>query len=258
MVFHGKRLEFFHRTDAFRRFDRSRRGKASIRMQQACKRHAGKRLVAESIFVGVLGFGQSNFGTQAFRLANLTTFFKLLGAVQMFFKIFLGRLAHHDKFFAQAKREILCRHIHEDRILRHLKFGLAGVHVLLGGIVCRINLETRKDGPYNSEAGVKEPIVLHLHVEIGILDLFSRFLPFALGHLHSGIVCILAIHDTAPDIGGLGIHISLGRFFVHAGGHRLRNRFLVCFRISAVVGGKVSLRISGSTRDIGKWLLNTP
>ena len=57
MLFNSESLEFFHRTDTFRRFHGSRRGKTRVRMQKACKRHTGKRLIAQSVFVSVFGFG---------------------------------------------------------------------------------------------------------------------------------------------------------------------------------------------------------
>ena len=227
-------------------------------MQHACKRHTRKRLVSERIFVSVFGFGKCHFCTEAFRLANLAALFELFGAFQMFFEVLLGRLAHYDKFLAQAKRKILCRHIHENCILRHLEFGLAGVHVFLRGVVRGINLEARKDGPHDGQAGVKEPVVLHLHVEIGIFNLFGGFLALALCHLHSGIVGGLAIHDPLPDIRRFSIYVCLGRFFVHAGFLRLRYGLLVCFGIGAVVRGKISFRIGGSPGNIAERLLNLP
>ena len=258
MLFNSESLEFFHRTDAFRRFHGSRRGKTRVRMQKACKRHTGQRLIAQSVFVSVFCFSKRNFGTEAFRLANLTAFFQFLGAIQMFFEVPLGCLAHYDKFFAQTKRKVLCRHIHEHRVLRHLEFGLAGVHVFLGGIVCGINLETRKNGPHDGQAGVKEPIILHLHVEIGIFDLLGGFLALAFSHFHGGIVSVLAAHDPAPDIGRFGIHIGFGRFFVHARFHRLAYSLLISFSVSSVVCRKISLGISGSPGNIAQRLLNSP
>ena len=84
VFFHGESLEFIHRTDAFRRFNRRCRGEASVRVQHACKSHTGKRLVAKGVFVSVLGFGEGHFGAEAFGLANLAALFELLGTFQMF------------------------------------------------------------------------------------------------------------------------------------------------------------------------------
>ena len=135
----------------------------------------------------------------------------------MFFEVLLGGLTHADKFFAQAERKVLGRDIHQNGVLRHFKFRLTGVHIFLGCVISRINLETGKDRPHNGQACVKEPVVLHLHVVVGVLC--GRTILFR--SLHGGVIDILAIDDSTPDIGRFGIHISLGGLFVHAGGNSL-------------------------------------
>ena len=213
-MFYSELLKFIHRTNPFRSFNRRCRRKACIRMQKTCKSHASKRLVAESIFVSVFGFGESHLGTETFGLANLAAFFKLFRTIQMFFKIFLCRLAHANELFAKAERKILRCDIHKDGVLSHLEFSLASIHILFSGIVSGINLEPGKNRPNNSEAGVKEPIVLHLHVEIGFVDFLLVFSPILFGHLDSRIVCVLTVDDPFPNIGRLGIHSRLSRFFI--------------------------------------------
>ena len=90
---HGELLEFFHAESLFRGHHRRNRGNVRVGMQQACESESRKRLIAVRVFESVLRFGQGDFGTQAFRLADLTTFFKLLGASQVFFQVFLGAFA---------------------------------------------------------------------------------------------------------------------------------------------------------------------
>ena len=249
-MFYSQLLEFFHRSNPFRCFHRGRRREACIRMQEACKSHAGQGLVTESIFISVLGFGKGHFGTEALGLADLATFFKLLGAFEMFCKVSLGRFAHHNKLFAQAERKVLGRDIHEDRILCHFEFGLARVHIFLGGIVSGINLETGKDRPHNSETGVKEPVVLHFHVEIGVLDFIRRFLLFALRHLHGSVISVLAVDNAFPDFSGLGIHSGFCGFVIQSRALSLSQGFLVGFGIGAVVRCQISLRVGCGPRNI--------
>ena len=161
----------------------------------------------------------------------------------MFFKVLLGRLAHADKLFAQAERKVLGRHIHEHGVLRHFKFSLAGVHILLGGIVSGINLETGKDRPNDGQASVKEPIVLHLHVVVGVLCgrtilfrslLGKRFRRTRAKLFLEGVFGISLCLGFVPRL-GIGAFVSL---LIASG--------------SLVVGIDISLGISGRTSDIAQ------
>ena len=253
MLFDRKRLEFIHRADTFRRFHRRCCGEACVRVQQACKSHTGKRLVAEGIFVSVFGFGKGHFGTETFRLANLTALFELLGTVQMFFKVLFSRLAHADKLFAQAERKVLGRDIHQNGVLRHFKFCLTGVHILLGGVISRINLETGKNRPNDGQASVKEPIVLHLHVEIGVVDVLSRGRAILFRSLLSE--CFWRTRAKLFLEGIFGISLCLG--FAPRLGIGAFVSLLITIG-SFVVGLDICLGISGSTGYIAKRLLDTP
>ena len=251
----GQVLEFFHGARHLGRFHRSRSGEARVGMQKACKCHAGKRLVAQGVFVGVLRLRQSHLGTETFRLADLPARLKLLGTFQMLFKVPHRGFAHPGKFLGQAERKVLGRHVHQNCILRHVEFGLARIHIFLSGIVRRSNLESRKDGPDGGEAGVEENVVLHLHAKIGIVDFIGILLFRSIRILYGGIPRILTRHNAVPNFGRPRIHIGLGGIFAHARGSRLRNGILVRLGIGTVIGGDIRLGVGGSPRDIGHRLL---
>ena len=130
----------------------------------------------------------------------------------MVFQILLGVFPHHRQLFGQSKRKVLGGHIHQDGILCHLESGLLGVHIFLGGIIGRINLEARKDRPDGGHASVEEQLILDLHPKI------SRFYLF-LGRIRlllHGIAVFLsgggsdALCRTAQLLFRKGLGLSLG------------------------------------------------
>ena len=255
MLFLGHLLVLFHGARHLGRFHRSRSGEARVGMQKACKCHAGKRLVAHRILIGILRFRQGHLGTEPFGLADLPARLKLLGTFQMLFKVPHRSLAHPGEFLGQAERKVLSRHVHQNCILRHVELGLARVHVLLCRIVRRRNLEARKDGPDSGEARVEEHVVLHPHAKFGIVDLVGHLLFRFFRILYGGIPRILAGDNTVPDFGRPRIHIGLGGIVAHARFARLRNGILVRLGIGTVIGGDIRLGVGGSPRDIGHRLL---
>ena len=246
MLLASKLLEILHAMHHIWGFHRGRRRNARIGMQKACKRHAGKRLVAQGILIRILSLGERNFGTQAFRLANLATRLKLLGTLQVPFQVLHGRLAHHGKFFGKAERKVLGRNIHQHGVLRHVKFSLAGVHVFLRRIVGGINLETGKDGPNNRHSCIEEPVVLNLHAKIGVVNFLGRLETFCFGSLLDKGIRLGVPHNSTTDFIGLLVHHALRGCLVKPSSHGLFHGIVIGVRIGQIVCGKVCPRIGGS------------
>ena len=252
VLFAGKLLEFLHAVHHVRRFHRGRRRNARVRVQQARKRHSGKRLVTQSILVCILRLCKRDFGTQAFRLAYLAAFLEFLGAFQVAFEVLHRGFAHHGKFLGEAERKVLGRHVHQDGVLRHVEFRLAGSHVLLGRIVCRINLEAGEDGPHHGHAGIEEHVVLYLHAKVGIVYLIRRIGAVIFCSLLGKRIYLVAPHDTAADFVHPLVHHALGSRLVQPGRHRLLHGIVVGLRVRHVVCRKVRLRIRGGTGHLAQ------
>jgi hypothetical protein len=102
MSIHSELLEFFHAERLFRSQYRGKGGQVRVGMQQARQCKSCKRLVTVGIFECIFRFGQGDFGTQAFCLANLAAFLELLGTSQVLFQILLGALAEYREFLGKA------------------------------------------------------------------------------------------------------------------------------------------------------------
>ena len=168
------------------------------------------------------------------------------------FQVLHRGFAHHRKFLGKAQRKVLGRHIHQDGVLRHVEFRLAGSHVLFRGIVCRINLEAGKDGPHHGHAGVEEHVVLYLHAKVGIVYLIRRIGAVIFCSLLGKRIHLVAPHDTAADFVHPLVHHALGSRLVQPGGHRLLHGIVVGLRVRHVVCRKVRLRICGGTGHLAQ------
>ena len=161
----------------------------------------------------------------------------------MFFQILLGVLPHHRQFFGQPKGKVLGGHIHQDGILRHVKSGLLGVYVFLGGIVGGINLETRENGPDGRKPSIEEQFVLDLHPEFGIVNLGLRRIHLLLGG--GGVLVGLLLGDFlgGPSEPTFGESVGLGC------GQPLSQGTVIGLgipRTGLIIGVNVSLGIGGS------------
>ena len=171
----------------------------------------------------------------------------------MVFQILLGGLPHLRQLFGQPKRKVLGSHIHQNSILRHVKGGLLGIHVLLGGIVGGINLEARKDRPDGCQAGIEEQLILDLHPKISFLYLFLGRIRILL----HGIAVFLssglgnAVYRTAQFLLCKGFGLSLGHS--HSKGSIVSLVIgLAGLLVSLQVGHGVSRIGSGSPHAFGK------
>ena len=140
---------------------------------------------------------------QAFCLADLATCFQLFGTFQMVFQVTLRRLAEQRQFFGQSQGKVPSCDIHENRILGHVKFGLAGSHVFFSGIVGRINLEPSKYRPDNGQSRIEKHVILDPFPEIrhGRIQRRFRLHPSKISHRITDIprhrICHFTGHSRA-------------------------------------------------------------